>query len=175
MEFRIMQILNKERLCVSLLLFSLLFMPLQHSNAIDAGLPHLKPSSPISVRIQALTEPVAGQFVEFEVVASTTINAAKLTIEVELPVGWNAQSGSLYWQGELTQNQEKDIRFSVRVPSNGQFNLIARATMRAASKGQLSAINFYSIGSPAKLQGVGERQYRFTQRDGRKLIQYKIP
>lgn len=138
---------------------------------------HPKPSSPINIRIQPLTTPVAGRLIEFEVVATSKIRVDDLAINVELPIACKLQAGSLNWRGQLVQGQEKAIRFSVMFPDNGQCALVARATMGDSLSGQFSAIHSYSFGSsnaPAQLKAVSAQSVRFATRDGRRLIQYKI-
>ena len=173
------------------LILGLLAVSLLHSNAVSASLaqdkaapnphskfhsiPHPKPSSPIDVRIQPVTELVPGQLNEFKLTVSTKINVANVVAKVELPVGWKVQSGSPNWQGGLSQGQDMVLRFSVMIPATGQFTLVARATMGDDGSGQFSAVNSYSIGQSAKLKAVNTQRYRFAARDGQPLVQYKIP
>jgi len=138
---------------------------------------HPKPSSPIDVQLQSVTEPVLGQINEFKLTVSTKIDVPSLVTTVELPAGWKMQSGSTDWQGTLSQGQEIELRFRVMIPASGRYTLVARAIVGDSNNGQLSAVNSYSIGQEqaSKLKSVSTQRYRMAARNGQQLIQYKIP
>ena len=138
---------------------------------------HPKPSSPIDVQLQPVTEPVPGQINEFKLTVSTKIDVSNIVTTVELPAGWKMQSGSPDWQGALSQGQEMVLRFRVMIPESGRYTLVARAIMGDSNNGQLAAVNSYSIGQDqsSKLLSVSTQRYRMAARNGQQLIQYKIP
>ena len=153
------------------------FQATPNSQSTFHSMPHPKPSSPIDVLIQPVLELVPGQINEFKLTVSTKINADNLATKLELPAGWTLQSGSPNWQGSLSLGQEMELRFSVMIPASGEYTLVATAMMGDSANGQLSAVNSYSIGQPSKAKTVSTQtqRYRFAERKGQQLIQYKIP
>ena len=188
-----MRYANKKNCSLRGLKLGLLAMFLLQSNIVSASLLHdqvasnkqftfylslhPKPSSPITVRLQAVKEPVLGQVNEFKLTVTTKIDVVNLVTSVKLPAGWTLQTGSSNWQGALLQGQTKELRFSVSIPALGQYTLVARAVVGDKANGQLSAVNSYAIGQDqsSKLQAVSAQRYRFAARNGQQLIQYKIP
>lgn len=105
------------------------------STAAFAASLQQKPQPPLTISIApaqpgATPETIkAGDVVDFKVTATSMIDTTELRIKVTLEDGAELVSGELSWAGPAGKREEKQLFFSVRVPSEGTGKIRANLTV----------------------------------------------
>ncbi|WP_455204638.1 hypothetical protein [Kaarinaea lacus] len=124
--------LQRFQLIPRLLFFSaLVCASLIFSSLVFSGKVSAKPSSPITISIQAERTPQVNESVEFVVLVSSITDTPSLTVQVTPPNGMTLHDGDLLWQGAIAAGEIVRLRFSASFAADAEAVVSAIATVHA--------------------------------------------
>lgn len=139
------QLLPRLLVFNTLVCASLIFSSLVFSGKVSA-----KPSSPVTISIQAEHTPQADEPVEFVVLVSSITDTPSLTVQVTSSNGMTVHDGDLLWQGDIAAGEIVSLRFSASFAADAEAVVRAIATVdsdnSADNAAQMSARAEYRWG-----------------------------
>ncbi len=122
----------------------------------------------------------AGDVVDFQVVATSLVDATEMQIQVKLADGAELVSGELFWSGQAGKSEEKQLFFSVRIPATGIGKIKASLTISTDGAKPLSRMAQYLLmtGEQQNKQLEAQKKMRLTnpaRKDskGKDVIEYR--
>ena len=115
------------------------------------------PSSPMTVQLDVLGEPIVENSVDLLVTITTQETAESIEFSLTLSPGLKLEDGSPSWKGKLSEGESISLHFTVQVIEDGDWPVAAYA------------YNTYSTNSTAGF-GAGETVYLVSRMNSGEVI-----
>lgn len=144
---------------------------------------YAKPRPPISIDIltvQSISVPSdvkPGESIELQAVVHAEIDVHELTITIVPAGGACITAGDRSWTGSASRNSDTRVRFTVRVPEQGQGSVRATAVVPGHDGAGLTSSAVYVLGGKPVIQKKAlsrDQNLIRKNRDGRDVIEHPV-